>query len=228
MSSLQIVTAALASKQGPQLYVAEAAALGFPVGVLPRYLACDLGNKRALWHTGTDAQGTATYKQIRGKVILQVRGADPERARGADPERAADAGQRGPAIAALPEKLRSHIARSEAARRALAYKILDSDSLALSALRDPQLALIQLGGLSKQVLAELDAAGEDEQEEALNYCVRKFERWLQDWSPSTGSSPVMIVHLGAEFEAVRRLLGELQEAFTPKSNSAQAEGSNQS
>jgi hypothetical protein len=209
MSSLQLITAALASKQGPHLYVAEAAALGFPIGVLPRYLACDLGNKTALWHTGTDAQGTATYKQIRGKVILQVRGADPERA--------ADAGQRGPAIAALRERLQRHIEVSEGVRKALATRITASEDAALCALRDPSLFIIYMGGLSKQVIVELDAAGEDEQEDALNYCVRKYERWLQDWSPSTGASPVSIVHLGAEFEAVKALLSELREALNPQS-----------
>jgi hypothetical protein len=123
------------------------------------------------------------------------------------------------ALTALREKLRRHVEQSEGVRLALATRITTSDDAAICALRDPSLWLIYMGGLSKQILIELDAECEDEQEqeEALTYFVRKHERWLEDWNPSTGSGPVMIVHLGAEYEAVKALLRLLREALNPKS-----------
>lgn len=65
--SLQKVTAALVTGEGPHRYIADAARLGFFAdggpGEIPDTLETNLGNGRRLRFTGWDAGTTAIYKQ---------------------------------------------------------------------------------------------------------------------------------------------------------------------
>lgn len=207
-SSIPTVTAALASEHRPHIYVAEAAALGFPA-VAPQYLATDLGNQAALYFTGLDSKGTAIYKQTgRGAALsLHVLGANRERAE--------QASARAKVIAALREKLEANIGQSERAREELARKITASDDSALCALRNLHSApaLLYSSVYSKTVLKELAAAGEGQEDEALRMSLRRLDRWLESWSPSGCSGSPMLIYLLAEYEAVKELAREIRLAM---------------
>lgn len=130
-------------------------------------------------------------------------------------------------IAALREQLGKAIETGAAVRAELTRKIAAGDDAALTALRhlDSAPRAMYASAHARSVLteldaAELDAAGEDEQRKALSYCVRKYERWLEEWTPSITSNPLAILHSLAEYEAVKELLSLLRPAVTSKSAAA--------
>lgn len=206
--SLQKVTLTLVTEEQPQVYVSDAARLGFNADRIPSSLLTDLGNGRALKLIGRDSFGTVIYEQPKWRGLP-----DPIRLRVTIAEASAER----KAIAGLRAELASYVETGVSVRAELAGKISRNDETALCALIHMHSApgAIQKAKYAQELLNKLDATPSDEQVAVLRRCVKQIDGWLDTWQPNIGSHPLRSVFNAAEYEAVRELRLIIRSAIEP-------------
>lgn len=206
--SLQKVTLTLVTEEQPQVYVSDAARLGFSADRIPSSLLTDLGNGRALKLIGRDSFGTVIYEQPKWRGLP-----DPIRLR----VTIAEANAERKAIGVLRTQLASYVETGVSARAELAGKISRNDETALCALINMHSApgVIQKAKYARELLDRLDATPSDEHVAVLRRCAKQIDGWLDTWQPNIDSHPLRSVFNAAEYEAVRELRLIIRAAIEP-------------
>lgn len=221
--SLQKVTAALAIELERHIYVADAARLGFS-GAPPRYLDTDLGNGATLWFDELGADGTAIYRQIKGRgkrIELQVRHAAEAKTAKVSEAKPAQASPRDPLVAQLSQI----VEQSQGVRDGLVAQANKAElAPLLQALKfglTDSLRFLYRGMHAKAVLdlmAEASDRKPAERAKALRKSLLLLDSWLESWTPETTASPVLILHHSFEFEAVKDIARIVREAIEAGTN----------
>lgn len=205
LSSLQKVTAALAAEQGPQLYVSDAARLGFPPGDAPRYLETDLGSGTTFWFVEFDSEGAALYRQLKGKprrLSLRVLNARSASAEAALP-------------ASLLTELNRMVEQADAVRAGFVDQA-DKEDIAhlLQAMKFGLIDSLRFLYLGQHAgFALRDIAGASDRTEALRRSLERFDAWLESWTPETSASALTSLHHSIEFEAVKGIARLMRQAI---------------